>query len=98
MVDKGRLLRCAGASAGVYAVEFRYFETDGVERSAEYIADIGPHSPVLDGAGAMIEDIPRVSQRRPYIGLLCPCELAWLAHIPGKTYSVHRRYTVTKEG
>lgn len=43
----------------------------------------------------VLEATPRTSQSNPYVGELCECELDWLAHLPGKLYSTHRRYHVS---
>lgn len=89
--------RCPHGAAGHFRVEFAFLTSDGEADPAEYIADIGPHAPVIENA-VLVEDVPRASQNAPYVGELCSCELAWLAKLPGKAYSMHRRYVVTPAG
>ena len=91
------MLRCQ-ESAGIWEVTFQYLDTPyGEPRTEEYLADIGTHEPVYgepnaEGQRPLLEDIPRVSQNRPYTGELCAHEVDWLRHLPGRTYSIHRRY------
>jgi hypothetical protein len=93
------MLRCDKKPVERYEVEFEYLDDHQEPIKEEYIADIGPHAAVqgeVDGQRRMLEDVPRVSQKKPYRGELCPCEVAWIGTLPGIIYSMHRRYTVKK--
>ena len=91
--------RC-DSPAGEYEVAFVYASKPyGEPRDFEFLADIGEHVPVygeVDGKKVLIEDIPRASQSKPYVGELCTHELEWLSYMPGFTYARHRRYSVRR--
>jgi hypothetical protein len=90
------MIRSPNPAPGKYEVTFVYLDSFGQPVDDEYIADIGPFAPVIGGNGEVLEDVPRVSNKKPYKGDLAQEELDWLQRLPGRVYSAHRRYTVKK--
>ena len=92
------MLRCE-ALPGQYEVAFKYLESDGTEREAEYYATLAPHEDIMaiiNGAYQVAEPRPRASRYHPYVGELCAHELDWLKSLPGKQFSAHWRFTATE--
>lgn len=82
---------------GTYRVEFKYFETDGTERKEPMTVPLSPASKhdVVDGKDIYVG--PWLFEGKPYEGELDDEEVEMLNMLPGKVYSPHWRFTVSKK-
>lgn len=95
------MLRCDNP-VGKYRVTFEWRSWENNIERPDVIAHIGLHEPVYqyNDQGqkvSILEDIPRLQYKKPYIGELCEHELHWCTTAPGFIFSPHWRFTLKEQ-